>query len=105
MAARPPPQRHWRSYGADPLPTAAEALAEPFAAFPSWFLRIECDRCGKTVMHNEVHAARWRDLRLDDILTRMRHDGCGGLPGKAELLTGLEGASSRPVRRIVLRAG
>ena len=23
---RPPPARHWRSYGADPLPTAAEAL-------------------------------------------------------------------------------
>jgi hypothetical protein len=23
-------------------------------AFPSWFLRIECDRCGKPVMHNEV---------------------------------------------------
>ena len=37
---------HWRSYGADPLPSAPEALAEPFAAFPSWFLRIECARCG-----------------------------------------------------------
>jgi hypothetical protein len=24
-------------------------------AFPSWFLCIECDRCGKPVMHNEVH--------------------------------------------------
>jgi hypothetical protein len=33
------PQRHWRSYGTDPLPTPAEALAEPFNAFPSWFLR------------------------------------------------------------------
>ena len=32
----------------------------------------------------------------------MRHDGCGGLAGKAELLTGIEGASSRPVRKIVL---
>ena len=31
------PQRHLRSYGIDPLPTPAEALAEPFAAFPSWF--------------------------------------------------------------------
>jgi hypothetical protein len=39
---------------------------------------------------------------LCDILARMRHDGCGGLPGKAELLTGIEGASRRPVRRIVL---
>jgi hypothetical protein len=36
------------------------------------------------------------------LLERMRHDGGGGLPGRAELLTGIEGASSRPVRRIVL---
>jgi hypothetical protein len=33
----------------------------------------------------------------------MRRDGCGGLPGSAELLTGSEAASSRPVRKIVLR--
>ena len=33
-----------------PLPTAAEALAEPFGAFPSWFMRITCDRCGKDRM-------------------------------------------------------
>ena len=26
---RPPPARHWRSYGDTPLPTAAEALNEP----------------------------------------------------------------------------
>jgi hypothetical protein len=32
----------------------------------------------------------------------MRHDGCGGLAGKAELLSGIEGASSRPVRKIAL---
>jgi hypothetical protein len=96
------PARHWRSYGTDPLPTPAEALAEPFAAFPSWFLRIECDRCGKVVMHNEAHAARWRDRTLRDILRIMRHDGCGGLAGKAELLTGIESASSRPVRKILL---
>jgi hypothetical protein len=30
-----PPKRHWRSGGTEPLPTAAEALGEPFAAFPS----------------------------------------------------------------------
>jgi hypothetical protein len=41
-------------------PRAREALQQPLAAFPSWFLRIECGRCGK-VMHNEMHAARWRD--------------------------------------------
>ena len=52
----------------------------------------------------ETHAP-WRDRSLFDILHQMRHDGCGGLAGRAELLTGIEGASSRPVRRIVLRAG
>jgi hypothetical protein len=83
------------------LPTGPEALDEPFTAFPSWFLRIECDRCGKVQMVNEAHA-RWRDRSLRDIIARMRHDGCGGLAGKAELLTGIEGVSSRPVRRIVL---
>jgi hypothetical protein len=35
----------------------------------------------------------------------MRHDGCGGRAAKVELLTGIEGASSRPVRRIVLIEG
>ena len=28
----------------------AEALSETLSAFPSWFLRIECDRCGKVRM-------------------------------------------------------
>ena len=73
-------------------------------AFPSWFLRITCDRCGKDRMLTEAHAPR-RDLPIRDILKRMRHDGCGGRPGRAELLTGIEGASSRPVRRIVLIGG
>jgi hypothetical protein len=86
----------------DPLPTPAEALGEPLRTFPSWFLRVECKRCGKVVTVNESHA-RWRDRTLADILRRMRHDGCGGLPGRVELLTGIQGASSRPVRRIVLR--
>jgi hypothetical protein len=98
------PKLHWRPYGTDPLPTAAEALNKMFSAFPSWFLRIECDRCGKAVMLNESHAVT--DLRgrpLAEILARMRHDGCGGRAARAELLTGIDGASSRPVRRIVLR--
>ena len=101
MTAKTPPRRHWRSYGNETLPTGAEALDEPFVAFPAWFLRIECDRCGKVQMVNEAHA-RWRDRSLRDIIARMRHDGCGGRAGKAELLTGIEGVSSRPVRRIVL---
>jgi hypothetical protein len=103
---RTPPQRHWRSYGTEALPTAAEALDEPMAAFPSWFLRIECDRCGKVTMLNEVHMKRRRrEMPLGDHLARMKHDGCGGRISRAELLTGVEGVSSRPVRRIVLREG
>jgi hypothetical protein len=39
------PGARWRSYGADLRSTPAEALAEPFAAFPSRFLRIH-DGCG-----------------------------------------------------------
>jgi hypothetical protein len=53
-------------------------------------------------MVNEAHA-RWRDRTLRDALARMRHDGCGGRPGRVELLTGIEGASYRPVRKIMLR--
>ena len=52
-------------------------------------------------MHNESHAG-WRHRTLRTILAKMRHDGCGGFAGKAELLTGIDGVSSRPVRRIVL---
>jgi hypothetical protein len=101
-----PQNRFWWPHGNDPLPTPAEALNEMFSAFPSWFLRIECDRCGKVVMINEVHATTpLRGRPLSEILNLFRHDGCGGQPAKAELLTRIAGASSRPVRRIVLRAG
>ena len=98
-AARP--KRHWRSYGDDPLPTGREGLDEPFRAFPSWFMRMTCDRCGKDRMLNEAHTPQG-DMRIRDIIARMRHDGCGGRAGKVELLTGIEGASSRPVRRILV---
>jgi hypothetical protein len=99
-----PPLRHWRSYGDHPLPTPQEAFAEPFAAFPSWFLRIECDRCHKVRMLNEAHATPGqRRLLLRDLLARARHEGCGGRAARAELLNGADGVSSRPVRRIVLR--
>src|SRR6476659_1645219 len=96
------PARHWRSYGDEPLPTAREALDEPLAAFPSWFMRITCDRCGQQRMFSETHAAGQRGMLIRDIIARMRHDGCGGRAGKVELLTGIEGASSRRVRRIVV---
>ncbi len=50
-----------------------------------------------------AHVSRSRPaLLIRQILARMRHDGCGGRAAKAELLTGVQGVSSRPVRRIVL---
>ena len=104
MTARPAPKRHWRSYGNDPLPTPAEALDEPFAAFPFWFMRVTCERCGQERMFSEVHSAQ-REMLIRDILDRLRHDGCGGRAGWVELRSGIEGVSSRPVRRIVLREG
>ena len=61
-------------------------------------MRIECDRCGKERMINETHTPQ-RATPIRDIIARMRHDGCGGREGKVELITGIEGASSRPVRR------
>jgi hypothetical protein len=72
MIASSVPKRHWRSYGTDPLPSGQEALDEPFRAFPSWFLRITCDRCGKEQMVNEAHMKR-RDMQIRAILDRMRH--------------------------------
>lgn len=54
-------------------------------------------------MLNETHTPdRLRDLPLRVFLDRARHDGCGGRVAQAELLTGIEGVSSRPVRRIKL---
>ena len=95
------PVRHWRTYGDYPLPSGIEARDEPFAAFPSWFLRIECDRCGKVQMVNEAHM-KWGAMSIRDIIARMPHDRCGGRAGSADLLTGIEGASRLPVRKIVL---
>jgi hypothetical protein len=48
---------------------------------------------------------RLRGMVLRVLIDRMRHDGCGGRPARAELLTGIDGVSSRPMRRIVLLAG
>ena len=104
MTTRPIPRHYWRRRGTGPLPTGAEALDEPFDAFPSWFLRVTCERCGRERMVNQVHAMQ-SDLPLRDILDRIRHDGCGGRAGKAELVTDIGGISSHSVRRIVLRNG
>jgi hypothetical protein len=67
-ARRAVPKGHWRSYGYAPLPTTgAEALDEPFSGFPSWFMRITCDRCGKNWMVNEAQTAH-RDLPIRDTM-------------------------------------
>jgi hypothetical protein len=57
----------------------------------------------RTRFLNEAHTPQ-RDLRIRELLAHMLHDSCGQ-PARAELLSGIEGASSRPVRRIVLRSG
>jgi hypothetical protein len=67
--------------------------------------RFARDRCGKVSMLNEAHTTgRRREMSLRALLARMRHDGCGVLPGQAELLTGIDAMSSR-VRKIVVRSG
>jgi hypothetical protein len=55
-------------------------------------------------MLNEAHTPRG-DLPIRALIAKLRHDGCGGRAGRVELLTGIEGASSRPVRKIVLIDG
>ena len=108
MTRTPVPVRHRRTYGDYPLPTGAEALDEPFAAFPSWFLRI-----GMAIA--AAARCRWsirRITRGPPCRSARSSPGCttkdaGGLAGtSAELLrTGIEGVTSRPVRRILLREG
>jgi hypothetical protein len=91
MTARSAPARHWRSYGNDTLPLPAQALNEPFSAFPSWFLRIECDRCGKDRMPNEAHTPQ-RDIARHADPRPPREDAarrCGGKVGTVKLMTGV----------------
>ena len=104
MTARQVHARHWRNYGDAPLPSGQEALDQPFSAFPSWFMRITCDRCGKDRMLSEIYSPQ-RDMLIRDIVKLMRHAGCGGRASKVELISGIEGASSRPVRKIVVLDG
>jgi len=88
MPPQKPPWRVWPPNTTGPLPSQAEALAQPLKAFPGWFLSIRCERCGETRMLNETHvSAGQRNLRLRDLLARARHAGCGGRALKAELMT------------------
>jgi hypothetical protein len=45
------------------------------------------------------------DLPIRAVIAKLRHDGRVGGPGRVEPLAGIEGASSRPVRKIVVREG
>jgi hypothetical protein len=57
---------------------------------------------GVPVVLLRANYRRVRPLTLRHPAHRIRHDGCGGRAGKAELLTGIAGVSSQPMRRIVL---
>jgi len=57
MTARQPPRRRRLSYGDAPLPTLEETLAAPLSAFPSWYLRTECEHCGRERLLNQAVAA------------------------------------------------
>ena len=86
MPARPVPRRHWRSYGDDPLPSGKEALDEPFSAFPSWFLRIECDCCGKFVgapFCVRLVSKRSRDMPSDKAISTSFERDFRGFPAIA----------------------
>ena len=100
--SRAPPRRHWRSYGNDPLPTGREAWTNPSPRFRRGSCASPANGVTGSGLFNEAHSSQ-RAMLIRDILGRMRHDGCGGRAGKAELLTGIEGVSSGPVRKIVLR--
>ena len=76
------PPRQWRIDSDEPLPTGRQALDQPFSAFPSWLMKVTCDRCGQERIFAEAHAARQRDMLIRDILAKMRHDGCGGGQGR-----------------------
>jgi hypothetical protein len=97
----------WRCYGDDPLPSPAEALQAPLRAFPSWYLRIQCDRCGRERYLSERHVtlAGRGDMLVGELVEKkLRHEGCGGRPKLAELVTDIPGSSSGSVRRILLIA-
>jgi hypothetical protein len=75
----PDPAAALAQHGDLALPSGAEALDEPFTAFPSWFLRITCERCGKDRMIKQVHAPQ---SDLTSIACGMT-DAAAGLPRRS----------------------
>ena len=97
----------WLCYKQDwPDPTPAEALLARVRDFPSWYLRMECEKCGRERHLSETHLSLggMGDVRIGDLIGRMRHSGCGGNPKLVELVTGVVGVTSNPMRRIVLHS-
>jgi hypothetical protein len=84
----------------DPRPTGAEAMDEPLQRLPVMVSahRVRSLRQGADGQPGAPNGT----TPIRDIIAKMRHDGCGGRAGKEELLTGIEGVSSRPMRKIVL---
>jgi hypothetical protein len=95
------PRRRWRP--SDLLPMPQEALGESLRALPSWFLRIECERCGKVRSSTRRTPPPSSAARRGAISWIARREGCGGRAAKAELLTCI--VNSHPVCWIVPMAG
>jgi hypothetical protein len=83
-------RRVWLSYKQDwPDPTPSEALLARVRDFPSWYLRIECAKCGRERYLADTHLTLdgMCDVCVVDPIDRMRHSGCGGQPNLVELVT------------------
>ena len=84
----------YRSWGNDPLPSRDVALASPLRAFKSWYLRMECGKCGRERWLAETHLsiAGKGGMLIRDLIPRLRHgERCDGEPRVVELITGIPG--------------
>ena len=104
MTTRPPGERPGDT-GSATAPTHCRPVPKPSTSRSARSRSGSCGSsaicCGKVQMVNEAHMKRGA-MPIRDIIARMPHVGCSGTAGKAELLTGIEGVSIRPVRKIVL---
>lgn len=96
--------RYWRNRGNDPLPSAWEALVAPLSAFPSWLIRIECERCGGDQLTDQSQLPLGaQKAMVCEVVACIRHKDCGGSAKLIELISGIEGSTmATPARRIRL---
>ena len=92
-----------------PAAVRREALDEPLRAFPSWFLRIICDRCGKErmIIRDARGARRHADPRHHRPHAARRLRRQGGEGGAAHRHRGRQqpaGAADRADRRLIASA-